>query len=325
MSGAPRRPMPWCCSAPPAICVTARSFRRCITSCGAGGSTSRSSAWRAPGWNTRAARRARARQHRARRAAARCEACSRSSARSLRYVDGDYSQDATFAALRKALGDAASVRCTTWRFRRACFRSWSRNLGKSGCARDARVVVEKPFGRDLASARELNRVLHARAAGELDLPHRSFPRQGAGAEHPLFPLRQLLSRAGVEPQFRRERADHHGGEASASRGAGASTKRRARSATSCRTTCSKSWRCSRWSRRSTAARRRCATRRSRCSRRRARCDPSIWCAASIAAIAASPASRPIRKWRPTRRCVSKSIHGAGAACRSTSAPASACR
>src|SRR6185312_2152617 len=34
-------------------------------------------------------------------------------------------------------------------------------LDKSGCAKDARVIVEKPFGRDLASARALNRTLHA--------------------------------------------------------------------------------------------------------------------------------------------------------------------
>jgi glucose-6-phosphate 1-dehydrogenase len=34
-------------------------------------------------------------------------------------------------------------------------------LAKSGCINDARVVVEKPFGRDLASAQELNRTLHA--------------------------------------------------------------------------------------------------------------------------------------------------------------------
>ncbi len=52
---------------------------------------------------------------------------------------------------------------------------------------------------------------------------------------------------------------------------------------------------------------------------------SIWCAASIAAIAASPASRPTRKWKPTPPSVSRSIHGAGAACRSTSARASTCR
>src|SRR5207249_10670151 len=33
-------------------------------------------------------------------------------------------------------------------------------LAKSGCAKDARIIIEKPFGRDLASAKNLNRVLH---------------------------------------------------------------------------------------------------------------------------------------------------------------------
>ena len=77
----------------------------------------------------------------------------------IRYVDGDYRRmrRSSRCARRWAM---RSVRCTTWRFRRACFRSWSTHLGKSGCAAEARVVVEKPFGRDLASARELNRVLH---------------------------------------------------------------------------------------------------------------------------------------------------------------------
>ena len=42
------------------------------------------------------------------------------------------------------------------------------------------------------------------------LPHRPLPRQGAGAEPPLLPLRQLVPRADLEPQLRRERADHDG-------------------------------------------------------------------------------------------------------------------
>ena len=43
-----------------------------------------------------------------------------------------------------------------------------------------------------------------------DLPHRSLPRQGAGPEPALLPLRQRLPRADLEPQLRRERPDHHG-------------------------------------------------------------------------------------------------------------------
>ena len=46
-----------------------------------------------------------------------------------------------------------------------------------------------------------------------DLPHRPFPRQGAGAEHPRVPLRQRPVRADLEPQFHRSRADRRAGDA----------------------------------------------------------------------------------------------------------------
>ena len=73
-----------------------------------------------------------------------------------------------------------------------------------------RVVIEKPFGRDLASASALNA---GRARGlrrEPGLPHRPLPGQGDGPEHPRPPLRQRHLRAGLEPQLRRPRADHGG-------------------------------------------------------------------------------------------------------------------
>jgi glucose-6-phosphate 1-dehydrogenase len=76
----------------------------------------------------------------------------------LQYVDGDYRQEATFAALRSALGSAAQP-LHYLAIPPSMFGVVVRNLGASGCAKDARVVVEKPFGRDLASARELNRIL----------------------------------------------------------------------------------------------------------------------------------------------------------------------
>jgi glucose-6-phosphate 1-dehydrogenase len=76
----------------------------------------------------------------------------------LRYVDGDYSDPATFQALRRALGPAQ--RPTHYlAIPPALFGEVVGQLERSGCARGARVVVEKPFGRDLASARELNRIL----------------------------------------------------------------------------------------------------------------------------------------------------------------------
>ena len=77
----------------------------------------------------------------------------------LSYIDGDYRDAATFAALRAALGTAQ------WPLHYlaippSMFTTVAEGLAKSGCAKDARVVIEKPFGHDLASARELNATLH---------------------------------------------------------------------------------------------------------------------------------------------------------------------
>jgi glucose-6-phosphate 1-dehydrogenase len=77
----------------------------------------------------------------------------------LRYVDGDYNDPETYHALRHALGDAARP-MHYLAIPPSLFAVVARNLASAGCARDARVVVEKPFGRDLASARSLNRILH---------------------------------------------------------------------------------------------------------------------------------------------------------------------
>jgi glucose-6-phosphate 1-dehydrogenase len=76
----------------------------------------------------------------------------------LRYVDGDYKDPATFAALRKESGSAQRP-VHYLAIPPVLFGVVVEQLGKSGCARGARVVVEKPFGRDLESARALNRIL----------------------------------------------------------------------------------------------------------------------------------------------------------------------
>ncbi len=76
----------------------------------------------------------------------------------LQYVDGDYNDAATFQFLKKALGGA----CRPLYYLAIppdLFTTVIQGLQKSGCAGDARVVVEKPFGRDLASAQTLNRIL----------------------------------------------------------------------------------------------------------------------------------------------------------------------
>ena len=140
----------------------------------------------------------------------------------------------------------------------------------SGCTSDARVVVEKPFGRDLGVGPRAQRVPAPGLPRGAGLPHRPLPREGVGREPARVPLRQLAARAGLEPQLHHERADHDGRGASASRAAASSTRRSARSATSCRTTCCRSSPCWRWSRRSRPTPTRCATRRRGCSARSAR-------------------------------------------------------
>ncbi|HET9576396.1 MAG TPA: glucose-6-phosphate dehydrogenase [Usitatibacter sp.] len=75
----------------------------------------------------------------------------------LRYVAGDYHDPATFEALRMALGKARRP-AHYLAIPPALFPMVIEGLGAAGLADRARVIVEKPFGRDLASARELNRI-----------------------------------------------------------------------------------------------------------------------------------------------------------------------
>lgn len=110
--------------------------------------------------------------------------------RLLRHVRGDYRDPATFDRLRKALGSAARPLlylaippslCTTV----------IEGLAKSGCIDEARVVVEKPVGRNLASAQALNRTLHSyfpeQAIFRID---HSLPRKRTGPEFGLLPFRE---------------------------------------------------------------------------------------------------------------------------------------
>ena len=71
----------------------------------------------------------------------------------LRYVDGDYKDPATFGAIRKELGSAQRPACYL-AIPPALFGTVVEQLGNSGGAQNARVIVEKPFGNDLASAQQ---------------------------------------------------------------------------------------------------------------------------------------------------------------------------
>jgi glucose-6-phosphate 1-dehydrogenase len=76
----------------------------------------------------------------------------------LRYVDGDYNDPATFQALRRELGQAQRP-AYYLAIPPAAFGIVVEQLSRSGCTGNARMIVEKPFGRDQLSARELNAIL----------------------------------------------------------------------------------------------------------------------------------------------------------------------
>lgn len=98
----------------------------------------------------------------------------------LRYVRGDYGDPDTFTRLREALGSRQRP-LHYLAIPPSMFGTVTSALVDSECARDARVIVEKPFGRDLASARELNR--HLRSA---------FP------EHAIFRIDHYLGKEPVQ-------------------------------------------------------------------------------------------------------------------------------
>jgi len=76
----------------------------------------------------------------------------------LTYIDGDYKDDKTYAALRAKLGDA-QFPTHYLAIPPTMFPVVVKSLASSGCAKNARVILEKPFGRDLVSARKLNETL----------------------------------------------------------------------------------------------------------------------------------------------------------------------
>jgi glucose-6-phosphate 1-dehydrogenase len=85
--------------------------------------------------------------------------CFEKLAAQLRYVGGDYADPATYAKLKQTLG-LATRPIHYLAIPPSMFASVVQGLAKSGCADNARVIVEKPFGRDLATAQSLDRTLH---------------------------------------------------------------------------------------------------------------------------------------------------------------------
>ena len=153
----------------------------------------------------------------------------------LRYVDGDYQDRATFTRLRQALGDARRP-LHYLAIPPSLFTVVAEGLASVDAVAEARVVVEKPFGRDLESAQALNRVLL-----------RFFREQNVfRIDHYLGkePVENLMffrfANTFLEPIWNRIYLDSIQ-ITMACRGVGRSMRRPGRSATSSRTTCSR-WR-----------------------------------------------------------------------------------
>jgi len=86
------------------------------------------------------------------------EAFARLSAQ-MKYVDGDYRNADTYPGLKQAL-DGAQRPLYYLAIPPSMFGAVVQGLAQAGCAKEARVILEKPFGRDLASAQALNHTLH---------------------------------------------------------------------------------------------------------------------------------------------------------------------
>ena len=125
----------------------------------------------------------------------------------------------------------------------------------------ARVVIEKPYGRDLRSAEELDAAVHANF--DESQVYRIDHYLGKETVQNVLALR--FANAIFEPVWNRRYVDHVQITVAESLGVGSPgrllRRRRARSATSCRTTCSRCWRSPRWNRRPRSTPREFVTRR----------------------------------------------------------------
>ena len=157
------------------------------------------------------------------------EAAWKRLAEKMSYVQGDLTKPELYEKIRGALGDAEKTHGTQGnaifylavadRF----FGTAVEQLGKAKLTDQSedkngklqfwrRVVIEKPFGHSLDSARSTERPYPARAARGPDLSDRSLSGKGHGPKHHGVPFRQWTVRADLESRPDRSRADHRGGD-----------------------------------------------------------------------------------------------------------------
>ena len=127
----------------------------------------------------------------------------------LRYIDGDYADPSTFTKLHDELGEAKRP-LHYLAVPPSLFGTVAAGLAKAGAARDARLVIEKPFGHDRASAENAQQHAAEELPGKEHLSHRPLPGQGTGAEPALHAVRQSDVRADLEPRPCAQHPDHHG-------------------------------------------------------------------------------------------------------------------
>ena len=153
----------------------------------------------------------------------------------LSYVSGDFGDDETYQRVGREIGDASSP-VFYLEIPPSLFGMVIKGLAGAGLTDSARVVVEKPFGHDVASAAALDEEVHQYLDESQLYRIDHFLGQDGPRRDPLPAVREHDVRADLEPQLRRLGPDHDGRGASGSRTAATSTTRSAPCATSSSTT-----------------------------------------------------------------------------------------